>query len=224
MTLTTNTTRPSLLLSRLTTTTVTVSLQMIQLYPPIFVNVEFSRSFVTEYPVCATEKNIVVPYPTTDPDLLSGMFFEKNMGNNAKKLGQGKNHRVMIGEEKGIVSNQVTTTNNKANNEGNKEGHGEVGLYHARDKLLFYQGGMHGSCEDIRRALVAIMRDPRGRWAAQKGDRKREEGFLTARYCPIPVGDSPSSKRMYDVMHVSLSIHTNTSLSVTLLGTYFSGR
>lgn len=31
----------------------------------------------------------------------------------------------------------------------------------------------------------------------------REEGFKTAKYCPIPIGDSPSSKRMYDVMHVS---------------------
>ena len=180
---------------------------MIQLYPPIFVTVEFSRSFVTEYPVCATEKNIVVPYPTTDPDLLSGMFFEKNVDNSAKKSGQGKkpaNHRVMIGDANGVVPNQAAT--NKANHEFNKERHNEIG-FRVRDKLLFYQGGMHGSCEDIRRALVAIMRDPRGRWAAQKGDRKREEGFLTARYCPIPIGDSPSSKRMDDVMHVSMVCH-----------------
>ena len=162
-----------------------VSLQMIQLYPPIFVNVEFSRSFVIEYPVCATEKNIVVPYPTTDPDLLSGIFFEKNVKNDAKKL--------------------VTGTKS-----------GDVG-FRVRDKLLFYQGGMHGSCEDIRRALVSIMRDPRGRWAAQKGDRKREEGFLTARYCPIPVGDSPSSKRMYDVMHVSTVCHDVVVVVVVII-------
>lgn len=25
-----------------------------------------------EYPVCAKEKNIVMPYPTTDPDVLRG--------------------------------------------------------------------------------------------------------------------------------------------------------
>jgi hypothetical protein len=36
---------------------------MIQLNTPIFVNVEFSRAFVAEYPVCSTEKNIVMPYP-----------------------------------------------------------------------------------------------------------------------------------------------------------------
>ena len=46
--------------------------QMIQLSAPIFLNVEFSRSFVKEYPVCAREKNIVMPYPTTDPDVLRG--------------------------------------------------------------------------------------------------------------------------------------------------------
>ena len=45
---------------------------MIQLMPPIFLNVEFSKSFVEEYPVCAREKNIVMPYPSTDPNMLRG--------------------------------------------------------------------------------------------------------------------------------------------------------
>lgn len=30
---------------------------------------------------------------------------------------------------------------------------------------------------------------------------EREHGFRAATFCPIPVGDSPSSKRMYDVLH-----------------------
>ena len=30
---------------------------------------------------------------------------------------------------------------------------------------------------------------------------EREHGFLAATFCPIPVGDSPSSKRMYDVLN-----------------------
>jgi hypothetical protein len=38
---------------------------MIQLNPPIFLNVELSRSFILEYPVCGKEKNIVMPYPST---------------------------------------------------------------------------------------------------------------------------------------------------------------
>lgn len=45
---------------------------MIQLEAPVFLNVEFSRSFVKEYPICASEKNIVMPYPTTDPEVLRG--------------------------------------------------------------------------------------------------------------------------------------------------------
>jgi len=31
--------------------------------------------------------------------------------------------------------------------------------------------------------------------------KEREHGFRAATFCPIPIGDSPSSKRMYDVMH-----------------------
>jgi hypothetical protein len=65
---------------------------MIQLTPPVFLNVEFSRSFVKEYPVCATEKNVVMPYPTTDPDLING-----------KLLGHKKGDIVPIG---GVI-NQV---------------------------------------------------------------------------------------------------------------------
>ena len=45
---------------------------MIQLNDPIFLNVEFSRSFAEEYPFCALQKNIVMPYPTTDSDFYSG--------------------------------------------------------------------------------------------------------------------------------------------------------
>ena len=48
---------------------------MIQLEAPIFLNVEFSRSFIKEYPICAKEKNIVMPYPSTDPELLQGNLF-----------------------------------------------------------------------------------------------------------------------------------------------------
>jgi hypothetical protein len=48
---------------------------MIQLNLPIFLNVEYSLSFAAEYPVCALQKNIVLPYPTTDSDFYSGRLF-----------------------------------------------------------------------------------------------------------------------------------------------------
>ena len=135
---------------------------MIQLYPPIFVNVEFSRSFVNEYPICATQKNIVVPYPTTDPWLFSG------------KLPS--------------LLNESSVTFQQLNRH--------------RDKLIFYFGGRHGECEVLRATLNALM-SSNPLYAQPRGDKKRELGFLTAKFCPVPIGDSPSSKRMYDIMHVS---------------------
>jgi len=45
--------------------------------------------------------------------------------------------------------------------------------------------------------------------AIQRGPRKREEGFQSAVFCPIPIGDSPSSKRMYDVVNVSIFVALN---------------
>lgn len=131
---------------------------MIQLNSPIFINVEYSRSFIKEYPVCSSSKNIILPYPSIDPVLLSGS-----------------------------VSSVLTNSSRMKPLE--------------RDKLIFYQGGHHGSCLSIRTILSNIMKAP-SKFVQPKGDKKREIGFLTAKYCPIPIGDSPSSKRMYDVIHV----------------------
>ncbi len=120
---------------------------MVQLNNPIFLNVEFSKSFVKEYKICATEKNVVMPYPTTDPNVYNGQLLNQNI---------------------------------------------------ERDKLLYYQGGGHGSCLQIRHMLNIIMKDKS--LTPKAGMNKRENGFLQAIFCPIPIGDSPSSKRQYDVM------------------------
>jgi hypothetical protein len=111
-------------------------------------------SFVKEYPICSNQKNIVLPYPTTDPDLFNG-----------------KLHADVIN----------------------------------RTAVLYYAGGMHGDCVGVRRAmkfmvlnsssLPGILPDVKAVQA------EREHGFRAATFCPIPVGDSPSSKRMYDVMN-----------------------
>lgn len=52
---------------------------MIHLTAPIYLNVEYSRSFVDEYPVCAKEKNIIMPYPTVDPDFYAGKLFQSKL-------------------------------------------------------------------------------------------------------------------------------------------------
>jgi hypothetical protein len=130
---------------------------MLHLYSPIFLNVEYSLSFVKEYPICSTKKNIVLPYPTTDPQLFNGY----------------------------LHSDPVD-----------------------RHSLLYYAGGMHGDCVGVRRALKQIMVNgtkitSKEHIVPKYGSnmKEREHGFRSATYCPIPIGDSPSSKRMYDVMH-----------------------
>lgn len=127
---------------------------MPHLYPPIFVGVEYSLSFVSEYPVCSTQKNIVVPYPTTDPDLFNGKLIDSSV---------------------------------------------------QRTALIYYAGGVHGDCVEVRKAMKFLMVNssklpgvvPR----VKSSQADREHGFLAAKFCPIPVGDSPSSKRMYDVLN-----------------------
>jgi hypothetical protein len=128
---------------------------MVHLYPPIFVGVEYSASFIREYPVCATKKNIMVPYPTTDHELYNGKLIHE-----------------------GSVK---------------------------RENLIYYAGGVHGDCVEIRQAMKRVMinstRIPGVVPDVKSNMAEREHGFRAAVFCPIPVGDSPSSKRMYDVMN-----------------------
>ena len=127
---------------------------MLHLHPPIFVAVEYSKSFIQEYPVCSRDKNMLMPYPTTDPDLYSGKL------------------------HKGIIK---------------------------RSALLFYAGGMHGDCIEVRKALHRLMQNASALPGILPDVRavqaEREHGFRAATFCPVPVGDSPTSKRMYDVMN-----------------------
>ena len=68
-------------------------------------------------------------------------------------------------------------------------------------------GGYHGSCERVRASLNTLVQN-NPQLALQRGDRKREAGFQSALFCPVPIGDSPSSKRMYDVLNVcTMNIH-----------------
>jgi hypothetical protein len=127
---------------------------MSHLHTPIFLGVEYSASFVREYPVCASQKNIVMPYPTTDPALFSGALHA------------------------GFIN---------------------------RSALLYYAGGMHGDCIEVRRAMKFMIQNsthlPEVLPDVRSVQAEREHGFRAATFCPVPVGDSPSSKRMYDVLN-----------------------
>lgn len=124
---------------------------MSHLHRPIFLNIEYSLSFIKEYPICSTQKNIVMPYPSIDP----------------------------------LVYNHPPGP--------------------SKNLLLFYRGGNHGECMSIRRALANIMKDislsHSSRYLSQILNLKHMIGYERAVFCPVPVGDSPSSKRMYDAMN-----------------------
>lgn len=124
------------------------------LYTPIFLSVEYSLSFVKEYPICGTEKNIILPYPMTDPDFFNGKLYKQNI---------------------------------------------------SRTALLYYAGGIHGDCVLVRKAMKALMINstsiPGVLPDVKSVQAEREHGFRAATFCPVPIGDSPSSKRMYDVMN-----------------------
>ena len=127
---------------------------MTHLNSPIFISVEYTLSFINEYPKCALKKNILLPYPILDPNVFNGNYLRRNI---------------------------------------------------SRTSLLYYSGGEHGDCVEVRKALKKIMQDksnihnfiPKIRSAQEH----REDGFMASIFCPIPIGDSPSSKRMYDVIH-----------------------
>lgn len=128
---------------------------MSHLHAPIFLCVEYSKPFIKEYPACSVQKNIVVPYPTTDPDLFNGKLSSRKV---------------------------------------------------LRSYLLYYAGGLHGDCIEIRMAMRSLMKNstvlkdviPRD---VRPGQVEREHGFREATFCPVPVGDSPTSKRMYDILN-----------------------
>ena len=124
---------------------------MSHLATPIFLNIEYSLSFLLEYPICATRQNIVMPYPSIDHKLINKQTVRLIHPDPADR----KKH------------------------------------------LVFYRGGNHGECMAIRGALNEIMKQ-----SDFKPSIPRAKGYLSATFCPVPVGDSPSSKRMYDAMNL----------------------
>ena len=154
---------------------------MIQLSTPIFLSVEYSSEFIREYPFCSIRKNIVMPYPTTDPELFNGKLLKMPL----KSSGQ-----------------QFLRQNSKIENENKSI---IINYKERRQYLLYYAGGLHGDCIEVRKAMKQLMNNC-SRLAniippVRSNQEEREEGFLSSTFCPVPIGDSPSSKRMYDVLN-----------------------
>ena len=150
---------------------------MIQLYPPIFLNVEFTRSFVREYPVCAREKNVVMPYPTVDPSLFSGEMpsvvpVEALSDDDLVRRWLAQNNTtssMSMGYSKSAISGMSSI--GSIVNVG-RAVQAVTGV--PRKSLVFYLGGKHGSCEHLRGALNQLMMQAEPHIAVPLGDRKRE--------------------------------------------------
>jgi hypothetical protein len=119
---------------------------MIQLTTPIFLSLEYSTTFVDEYPVCSVRKNIVMPYPTTyvtyiacslkfvltifllrylyrDPELFNGKLLELPQKLRGRAAAAAAEHKS------------------------------------GRQHLLYYAGGLHGDCIQVRQAMKQLMRN-----------------------------------------------------------------
>ena len=157
---------------------------MSHLQPPIFLNIEYSKTFVAEYPMCSQYKNLVMPYPSLDPSIINGRV-------------QKKHFHPQVGSAVPVNNSEDTLSN--SSNPPSRYG---------KSLLMFYRGGNHGECMVIRQALNRIIADLVGRGKGKGKDgkfssnMKHQTGYLNSVFCPVPVGDSPSSKRMYDAMHV----------------------
>ena len=143
--------------------------------------------------MCAQFKNIVMPYPSLDPAIINGQHALKHKAH--MDAGADTTQRE-------LVKNSLDPTSNSAN----------LPSRYDKSLLLFYHGGNHGECMAVRQALVQVMKGPDLMWggnsSSQEGGEKQQKkqkshlrlkyktGYLNAVFCPVPVGDSPSSKRM----------------------------
>lgn len=198
---------------------------MLQLKAPIFISVELFQSFVDEYKECAT-KNIVVPYvkgrcyyyccarvlplplrlllrvmlhllhPAPVPPLPLPLLLLLLLTNSllASPLSRYPNTGAgwFNGEWAKRAKDDVSTKGSKASKR-----RGPL----KNDTYVFAQIGMHG-CVGVRQPLLDELKaDDRCVTEGGFGGNDDVKLYLhRATFCPCPVGDSPSAKRMYDVV------------------------
>jgi hypothetical protein len=136
--------------------------QMIQLNNPIFINIELSRSFISEYPACtrSTNKIIVVPYPSTDDSLYAGKYLElSQMESETEKWLTSADIEIRQQYRVNLTAfSELTKKILFRNSSGQGPASYVTSAHDVREKLIFYHGGMHGECDFIRRALVRVLR------------------------------------------------------------------
>lgn len=156
------------------------------LTPPIIVSVEVSTSFVKKYPKCSA-KNIVVPYPNPDGNWFNGAFDKeaisawKNL-TEAKAFLQAENETITIAS-----SIQIND---------------HFDLFQPRPVAQYYSAGNHGTCTYLRKSMSNDFHCTASSDVLnKKGKVPYHFGMRVSTFCPAPGGDSPSAKRMFDVVN-----------------------
>jgi Exostosin family len=184
-------------------------------HPPIAVAIGSSTSFVERYPNCA-QKNILLPYPNTDGRWYNGVW-DRHVKNEVLQITvDAANTRTNVSKpltsaalrsELELSTRLVKDVNAFLND--TKAGR-MISDDDNRHRVLayYYQAGSHGVCKDLRVTLSEDFEcSASGQWLEQVASKRRDlpinyrHGYRMATFCPCPGGDSPSAKRMFDVIH-----------------------
>ena len=156
-----------------------------QLWAPIVISVELSKTFVESYPRCS-QKNIVVPYPNIDGRWYNGHWEEQAM---KYKRNYHRERQTTDNEDKGQQLDQLALDASGKN---------------SRPFSVYYAAGNHGECLALRTSLRTNHQcdNPSDtQWLGSNSDGiSFSIGMRMAIFCPCPAGDSPSAKRMYDAV------------------------
>jgi len=178
---------------------------MLHLYPPIFLNLEYSLQFSKEYPICTKEKNIVMPYPTIDYELFNGNLYSSS-SSLSSLLSEAASESLLLSQSS--LSSLVSPYYNISSSHHNHHHHTHTVHNHThhesyslvinetRKYLFYYAGGLHGDCMEVRKAMKIIMKNcslihhhniipPH----VKSNQAERENGFISSTFCPIPIGN-----------------------------------
>lgn len=197
-------------------------------HSPIMVAIGSSTSFVERYPSCA-RKNILLPYPNTDGKWYNGVWDEqvkndilqiKASNNFTDDIATSTTELTFNNDEKFLLSAALnselelmgkmggTNSDNSASVDRNtKTEHATEDFNGHRVLAYYYKAGSHGVCKDLRRTLQNDFECSMSRHWLERVQAGREDIDITYRhayrmstFCPCPGGDSPSAKRMFDVI------------------------
>lgn len=174
---------------------------------PIVVNIEMLNRFVREYPRCA-RRNILMPYPSNARSDVEAAAGASALAAAAVSREAAASWPARGGWEALQASWSGLSSDSDVL---------EMLRLAGKDLFVAANYGMFHGCKHLRKALKAdilsedcprcAMKTGRQRWrfsgsANATLPASRAEAMRRSLFCPTPAGDSPSAKRMYDVVRL----------------------